>query len=797
MTDKKNNTSNTYTNTSTDRCNDILESIENDSDERIRTNYKKPAKECLTVDLNEKVLKYENFINTLSSFISEEDKKVLDSSIESLKKQKLSIIVVGEFDAGKSSFLNCILGEPILVTDVCESTAALTFLHHKDDLDDQDKWDLAKVTYLDKQKKPEYVTKNNLKDVTTSLQESSNVAESIERVDLYFDNDILKNNITIIDSPGTNGLKPNHEAITNKQISLSHAAIFVFSADQVGKMSEIELIKKLKNYAVNIFFVINKWDLKENLGENARSQFQNELLTKGIVNSSKDIYFLSSKNILELILDKNNNNNSNYYDFKFLLHDLSNVLNKDERMKVLIKQPLFLLKEYSLSTLNKLKQNEEEIKNYIDPEIEIEKDRITLYKQEIEEIFQVLEEQARNDFEYEIYFCNKEIRAYENYIKKEIIKSTIDEIQNSENLLSKDFEKQLQKKIELYFKDNIEAKVNQHFSIVINRISLDMESQTKMSQNFSFQPPELKSNNINIEQTKINSDDVEFKSKKKLLESELKILQSNNKQLNQDVIKGENAETQRLIVQDEINQIQSKIISLGLRPPKNFYVEKETYTKSRDLDGFFEKVFSPIIWWNGERVDDTLEREVKKEDDSKGLIWDIGKSILDKKINVLENKIESLFLIINESDKSKKKINLNNLQIRINKKELEILNDKFEEDKALILKAQLQDQKRLLIAKWNQEINNYFDYFTQRLTKYFFANNLNNQKGILSEIFLNFRKNQEKEIEIYTNHLNKIEKERLDKNNELQRDLQVLVKGIKSIENIIKELDKEIEELKL
>lgn len=57
--------------------------------------------------------------------------KVVEKLKESFEKEEYTIIVVGEFSAGKSTLLNALMGRRILTSFTSETTATVNFLRHK------------------------------------------------------------------------------------------------------------------------------------------------------------------------------------------------------------------------------------------------------------------------------------------------------------------------------------------------------------------------------------------------------------------------------------------------------------------------------------------------------------------------------------------------------------------------------------------------------------------------------------------------------------------------------------------
>ena len=129
--------------------------------------------------------------------------KVVEKLKESFEKEEYTIIVVGEFSAGKSTLLNALMGRRILTSFTSETTATVNFLRHKSVASEGEE---GRVYYNDgREKILEKVDKDIIDQYVSTKGE--NVAENIRKLDLYLDSDFLKDGVSIVDSPGLNGLQ--------------------------------------------------------------------------------------------------------------------------------------------------------------------------------------------------------------------------------------------------------------------------------------------------------------------------------------------------------------------------------------------------------------------------------------------------------------------------------------------------------------------------------------------------------------------------------------------------------------
>lgn len=171
----------------------------------------------------------------------------LKGILANLREQKLNAVVVGEFNRGKSMFVNSLLGEEILPTGITPTMALIS--------------------------KVRYGTVRNMKAVYTDGFEKTILPEELEElridcdreishVDIRLPNDILKR-MTFIDTPGTNDPDETEPEVLYGHISKADVLIFVMGCDQAFTRNErIFLSQKiLKNDYDKMLFVLNKSDI--------------------------------------------------------------------------------------------------------------------------------------------------------------------------------------------------------------------------------------------------------------------------------------------------------------------------------------------------------------------------------------------------------------------------------------------------------------------------------------------------------------------------------------------------------
>ncbi len=158
---------------------------------------------------------------------SDADQGALAASIRQLDEFFL-LVVVGEFNAGKSAFINALAGQRILQEGVTPTTAQIHVLRHGASIE------------------------------TTVDQQGLHVVSA--PVDLLRD-------VHIVDTPGTNAIIREHEQLTTDFVPRADLVLFVTSADRPFTETERAFLESIRNWGKKIVIVVNKADIFETEGE--------------------------------------------------------------------------------------------------------------------------------------------------------------------------------------------------------------------------------------------------------------------------------------------------------------------------------------------------------------------------------------------------------------------------------------------------------------------------------------------------------------------------------------------------
>ena len=188
-----------------------------------------------------------------------EDQTALEESIQQLDDFFL-LVIVGEFNAGKSAFINALLGKRILKEGVTPTTTQVNVLRYGEDQDRQ-------------------IIDDHLHILTAPV-------------------DFL-NEISIVDTPGTNAIIREHENITSKFVPRSDLVLFITSADRPFTESERSFLEKIRDWGKKVVIIINKIDILQNDDDLAQIQdflSENARLLLGI---TPDIYPISARKAMQ------------------------------------------------------------------------------------------------------------------------------------------------------------------------------------------------------------------------------------------------------------------------------------------------------------------------------------------------------------------------------------------------------------------------------------------------------------------------------------------------------------------
>jgi small GTP-binding protein len=170
------------------------------------------------------------------------------------------LVIAGEFNSGKSSFINALLGERVLPEGVTPTTDRINILRHGPQVSE----------HL----------------LEAYLLERTHPAEVLRE-------------INIVDTPGTNAIIRRHEELTRDFVPRSDLVLFVTSADRPFTESERAFLEQIREWGKKIVFIINKIDILPRPEEREEViRYVNENATS-LLGEAPQIFAVSARQALE------------------------------------------------------------------------------------------------------------------------------------------------------------------------------------------------------------------------------------------------------------------------------------------------------------------------------------------------------------------------------------------------------------------------------------------------------------------------------------------------------------------
>ncbi len=187
----------------------------------------------------------------------DELEKKLGKIREKQADKKLNMSVIGEFNSGKSSFINALLRSHIIEENVMPGmTAACTIITYGE------KFSIKLVYKNGNKEKYVYGNEQTLCEKVKYYTTDDLVAPKLESVEVTLPSNRIKGNIRIIDTPGTNYTKAWHEEVTKKTIQeISDLSIIIISASKPLPETLCKFVHgQLSNIINQCVFVVTKVD---------------------------------------------------------------------------------------------------------------------------------------------------------------------------------------------------------------------------------------------------------------------------------------------------------------------------------------------------------------------------------------------------------------------------------------------------------------------------------------------------------------------------------------------------------
>jgi GTPase SAR1 family protein len=183
----------------------------------------------------------------------------LNTAGASLRQGVLRLLVLGDMKRGKTTFLNALLGQNLLPSDVNPCTAVLTVLKYgvQEQVTIHFKNGTTETIDFAQFKEHYTIQPDEAKQLEQENQPAfPNVSHAVVEHPLP----LLKQGIELIDSPGLNDTEARNE-LSLSYLHNCHAVLFMLSATQPCTLDERRYLQNyVRDRGLAVFFLINGWD---------------------------------------------------------------------------------------------------------------------------------------------------------------------------------------------------------------------------------------------------------------------------------------------------------------------------------------------------------------------------------------------------------------------------------------------------------------------------------------------------------------------------------------------------------
>lgn len=169
---------------------------------------------------------------------------------EKLCSHTFNILVVGQFNRGKTTLINALIGQALLPVGVIPLTSVVTVLSHGET-------PVVKVCFQDGQCIE--TTPEELGEYVTEKGNPHN-AKGVREVAVAYPSSWLKDGVRLVDTPGIGSVYRHNTDVAYRYLPQADAVLFLLSADQPVSGAELEFLRDVRQYAGRIFFLLNKAD---------------------------------------------------------------------------------------------------------------------------------------------------------------------------------------------------------------------------------------------------------------------------------------------------------------------------------------------------------------------------------------------------------------------------------------------------------------------------------------------------------------------------------------------------------
>ncbi len=196
----------------------------------------------------------------------------------------IDVAILGQFKAGKSSFVNSLIGRDVLPVGVIPVTTVITRLRFGER-------ERGVISFYDGTTKE--IPVSALDEYTSEAKNPSN-EKSVETVDIDLPGLSDYAGLRLVDTPGLGSVFKAHMEVSANWLPEAGAAVLAVSADRPLSENDVQLIRELTQYTPRIILLLTKADLLTPSQQEEVVRFFEDTLKREL-NREFPIYLYSTK----------------------------------------------------------------------------------------------------------------------------------------------------------------------------------------------------------------------------------------------------------------------------------------------------------------------------------------------------------------------------------------------------------------------------------------------------------------------------------------------------------------------
>jgi GTPase SAR1 family protein len=197
----------------------------------------------------------DELISKASEFELADPPPALGRYRDKLRENAYKVLVVGEAKRGKSTFVNALIGQDILPTDVDVATSQVFNIRPS-------QREAYRVRFEDGSVRE--ILPEDLPLYGSQIGQDAGTVPASDQIVRWIEVDVpvlfLPNGVSILDTPGLGALYAGHAQITHRFVPEADAVIFVLESGQPVVEDDLKFIEEILTVTNNIFFIQTKID---------------------------------------------------------------------------------------------------------------------------------------------------------------------------------------------------------------------------------------------------------------------------------------------------------------------------------------------------------------------------------------------------------------------------------------------------------------------------------------------------------------------------------------------------------